>query len=267
MYNNGYAYGLGGMGEVTLSPDLFAAGAALTNQAKPGSKASVVASGAATGAAFGTAVPVIGTAVGAVLGAFAALISLGNKPATHTMKRVTINGLEYMELIPKDPANRFHLLVLIDGHASTFVPTLPLSTTNSLLISGALRREYEAQIQAKLADIFFSKGILQVAEKNPNNLLTYKFPDDIIKSVQAKGYDFNKVDRLVLTAPDGAVYSIRGNQVFSNMQAPGQPGDENKPGVLQAGFGWIGALIALSIVGGLWWSASKAEKKKQSQSK
>ncbi|WKZ60813.1 MAG: hypothetical protein QY309_04865 [Cyclobacteriaceae bacterium] len=259
------AFALSGLG-VTVTPDQINTITNIASQTTPtGSKASVIASGAAAGAGFGTAVPVIGTAVGAVLGAFAALIKLGNKPATHTMKRVTINGLEYMELIPKDPANRFHLLVLIDGHASTFVPILPLSTTNSLLISGTLKREYEAQIQAKLADFFFSKGILQVAEKNPNDLLTYKFPADIVKSVQAKGYDFNKVDRLVLTAPDGVVYSIRGNQVFSNMQAPGKPGEES-PAIMQAGFGWIGALVALSIIGGLWWSAHKAEKKKKNQS-
>lgn len=239
------AFALSGLG-VTVTPDQIstvASGAASLDPKKS----------AVTGAIVGTQVlPIIGTAIGAAIGYIAAGIAALFQKKQYTFKQESKGGLTYMTVEQIESGVKASLL--IGGIPRSVVCKCPwIGSCDSCRDAFNV---FLKSLTAKALNEFvanpnaFTKNYLQNAE-----YLKY-----VRESAEKKGFDFNQLPLLIYQEPTGLILTVNTDgQVLSN--APQQKNQNQQ--ILQAGFGWIGALIALSIAGGLWWSAHKAEKNKK----
>lgn len=177
----------------TESSKLIQGGISLAGQASKGNKdVATVAGGAASGAALGSLIPVplVGTAIGAVVGAIAGMIKV-SFTTSHAMKIENIDGLRYRKIYPKDNSS-LALYVLDEGG----------DKLNTLQAN-------KARIDSAMA--------LSKASSDARKLLTIESPDYVKKALTAKGINPALVNRFILETPDGMLYGIRGNQLYSSV--------------------------------------------------
>lgn len=252
MYNNGYAYGLGAVGEVTITPDQIAtvaSGAASLDPKKA----------ALTGAIVGTKVlPVIGTAIGAAIGYIGAGIAALFREKQYTFTKEVKNNLTYMTV--KHIQSNVKASLLIDG-----IPRSVFCKCPWIGSCDPCRAGFEVFLQ-KLTGKALNDFITDPNVFMKNYIQNNEYMKYIRDSVSKKGYDINQLPILIFQDPSGLVLTISGDgQVLSNapQQQQQQQNQQQNPNILQAGFGWIGTLVAVSIAGGLWVSARQAEKNKK----
>jgi hypothetical protein len=249
-YNNGYAYGLGAVGEVTITPDQIATVASGAASLDP--KKSAI-----NGAIVGTKVlPVIGTAIGAAIGYIAAGIAGLFKEKQYTFKKEVKNGLTYMTV--KHIKSSVQASLIIDG-----IPRSVFCKCPWIGSCDPCRKGFEVflqQLTGKALNDFVTDPNMFMKNYIQNN----EYMKYIRDSVGKKGFDVNQLPILIFNDPSGLVLTISGDgQVLSNAPQQHQQNQQQNPNTLQAGFGWIGGIAAVAIAAMLWNAARQQQPQKK----
>lgn len=250
MYNNGYAYGLGGVGEVTITPDQIAtvASGAATLDPK---------SAAVTGAIVGTKVlPVIGTLVGAAIGYIAAGIAGLFQKKQYKFAKETKNGFTYMTITHIDSTTKASLI--IDGIPRSVFCKCPWIGSCDPCRDGF--EVFLKQLTGKALTDFVTDPNMFLKNYVQNN----EFMKYIRDSVQKKGYQINQMPILIYQDPTGLILTVNGDgQILSNAPQQQQQAQSNNqsPTLKTASMGLIGGSLAVLIAASLWKSAQNAKPK------